>query len=666
MNEGETFRRIMLTLPDGMFFNIIKNYLGKIKTPFHKPDLIDSLISFLLRENTRSRIMESLDDRDIRFLTAVIFLDNPEPKKLFALLADSEDTFSIHHHLLNLEYRLLLMTDTTGKEPVIRCNPFYEVQLEREVFDLSRLFPSRRIDRRETEKSEEPPPWLQDPAAAALLSYLADNPDCLRADGSIKKRQERELKEIFPSLFDMTPAGRKLDLLLYTCESNGLVIRDDTAIGVNWQQCDAFSRLPRADRLVYLWCGTTLRIGSMPPGAAEIYKKLLYSVPADTLFPKTSFARFVHAFLLREGRSGGLQAPFIDSLTALGIIRETGGELYRSSRLFVPEMPESAGPSYIIQQNMLVSIRPETPFSTALRFSRSAEIRRYDIYSEFELTKSSYSRFLRMKTPGGNTEGIFPDTAAVPRNVAALLREWEKDFGKVKLYDGVVLTADESLRHLIEHTPGMDNFITAVPAPGIYVLNRSDYPVWREVLINAGIEQIPSLSTEEESPEVRDITAPVPLPRPMEDMQLLPPKREMPENEIFREHLYRLLEEKKLSKEAYAELKARIDTKLILFPEQMQAGFGMDSKTAEAKGINFMGKVRLIEQAIASGKDVLELIERTSSGDPYRSIVKPVKLDRSRDDLYLLGDELPERSRVEIPVKKLSLVRIRESILFSS
>ena len=219
MNNRELWQRLLLTLPDSRFFDILRNYLGKIKTPFHKPDLISQLTAFFLKEETQRRIVASLTEEDIRVLTAFDFLGTPEPRQLFTLLAETEDTFSLHHHLMNLEYRLLLLTDTSGPAPVIRCNPLLAELIRREVVNPAVLFSSVPVDvpvnGENTVKNSSPSalPWLQETLITAFLSYIDKNRGCLRNDGSFKKRQDRDLRALFPFLFQKHRFGKRLNLL---------------------------------------------------------------------------------------------------------------------------------------------------------------------------------------------------------------------------------------------------------------------------------------------------------------------------------------------------------------------------------------------------------------------------------------------------------------------
>ena len=51
------FKSTLLTLGDDAFFELIRNYLGPIKTPFNKHDLIAQLMAFLRRDEIQDRIV---------------------------------------------------------------------------------------------------------------------------------------------------------------------------------------------------------------------------------------------------------------------------------------------------------------------------------------------------------------------------------------------------------------------------------------------------------------------------------------------------------------------------------------------------------------------------------------------------------------------------------
>ena len=55
------WREALVRLTDQHFFDLMRMYLGVIKTPFNKQRLIEELSSFLRRKENRDRILSLLD-----------------------------------------------------------------------------------------------------------------------------------------------------------------------------------------------------------------------------------------------------------------------------------------------------------------------------------------------------------------------------------------------------------------------------------------------------------------------------------------------------------------------------------------------------------------------------------------------------------------------------
>ena len=110
-----SWKDVFVSLPDAAFFEVVRNYLGPVRTPFHKPDLVGRTAEFFSQDSVRERVLSFIDPEDSRILTIVAFHG-----------ASSEETlrdFSLHlrpsailEKLLNLEERLLIFKKTPGKE----------------------------------------------------------------------------------------------------------------------------------------------------------------------------------------------------------------------------------------------------------------------------------------------------------------------------------------------------------------------------------------------------------------------------------------------------------------------------------------------------------------------------------------------------------------------
>lgn len=662
MTDQETWQRLLLTLPDTVFFDIMRNYLGKIRTPFHKPDLIKRLTAFILNAETQNRIIKCIDKRDARVLTALNFLDEPEPKQLFNLLTETEDPFTLHHHLMNLEYRLLILTDTSGTTPRIRSNPLLRERFRQEVFDLSTLFPSKPL-----ETPVHHIPWLQDTLVTALLSFLGKDPEILKADGQMKKKPETELRQLFPQLFDKTNLGKKIDLLMISLEHCGLIRKKGVNVNVLWDRQSYYTGMSRMDRLCEIWCNILPGLLGSNRNTIEAFLIFIDILPSDRLFSRNALEKIMTAVLLKLNSLSPAPKTFIDVCIALEILYETDENFSRTDSLFFPENENDSDPAFVIQQNLHITVKPEISFEKVLAIARGADLLRYDIYSEYEFTKASFFRFLQTADPGRSLiEILETPQMRIPSPAATLMCEWEREFNKVKLYDGIIVTVDESLRHLVEHTAQIQKLIQAVIAPGVYLFSRDDYSGWREALAEAGIEHLPILSQPESHQENDNMVQNKETFHPSTirlDFTKSTPSRTGVNR--LQDALKQSLNDLILPEEQREELTARIEKRFILFPDQLQADLGQVSKRNEAKGIDYMGKVRLIEQALASARDILEVIERSSTGEPKKYILSPVRLDRTDDHLILTGKKLPEGDAIELQVRKLSLVRKLESVLFN-
>jgi hypothetical protein len=121
------------------------------------------------------------------------------------------------------------------------------------------------------------------------------------------------------------------------------------------------------------------------------------------------------------------------------------------------------------------------------------------------------------------------------------------------------------------------------------------------------------------------------------------------------------LERKGLPKDQRDELALRIDRRVVLTPTQL-VGAAVRYEKLEAKGLDYVGKVRVAEQAIAAGS-LVEIFWRGSKGEPNRALGAPAALEKSSGEVELVLDTAPRGERIRIAVGKISLLRrIKRSI----
>ena len=82
-------------------------------------------------------------------------------------------------------------------------------------------------------------------------------------------------------------------------------------------------------------------------------------------------------------------------------------------------------------------------------------------------------------------------------------------------------------------------------------------------------------------------------------------------------------------------------------------------------GLDYTGKIRLIHRAMDSQTDILELKSNSLPEGKNRILVRPVKIENTDNKHLLIARILPEEEEIEIPVGKLSFVRLLKSSLYT-
>ena len=84
----------------------------------------------------------------------------------------------------------------------------------------------------------------------------------------------------------------------------------------------------------------------------------------------------------------------------------------------------------------------------------------------------------------------------------------------------------------------------------------------------------------------------------------------------------------------------------------------------EAKGLDYGGKLRLAELAVASPTDLLEVVCRNQEGRFETKLVRPLRLEKQGGEALLFAEDLETRQPFQALVSRLSQVRkIKGSLL---
>ncbi len=705
MHDLEVWKASLLYLPEQEFFAIIRNYIGPVQTPFNKHRIIDRLVSFLKQQETIDRTITLIDERDIEMLIPLCFLDNIRFDDLLIYFEHAVPFLELHRHLRNLEERLILFRDTATDPPVLKINPILRKAVEHQI--QASLQETLSITEDEKPVYGENT-WVEDNMLAALFSLLNSFPDVYKADGNLRRKTEQEIAARAPILLEPTPYGKKIDLLLQAAAALDLVYlhRGKAAVSFyHWEELGQISLL-RRQNLIYAAliraCLKQRSIEAEQDKMVQFLSNLIDTVPERTALAEETLTRLVKIQLLKAGIFLGNAEEITYLLLLLGIFTRIGPHRVRKNHPIRPnhttgphlrrepgegrfedfrDKGSEAEQPLIVQANFTVSVKPWFSLDKSLQVASMATIVQYDLFSTYEITKNSFLTALRRGLTADKAVTWLEEHSEVslPQNVVFSLQAWEREFTHIALYRGTVLAVSDEMQHFIEHTGFFDTWVKRRLAPGLYLLDSEEEANWARAMRESGIEYIPDtlsadrMGGEEYLEKEKQESLSSGLTDTISSLSRDDPLRKLfnpveqgggEHSHLLLDHLKRALETSSLPPEMKEEYEARIENKLILYPDQLRP---LEPKPThdEAKGLDYMGKVRVIEHALHNNNTLLEIVERTRAGKPKSSVIKPRSLDQSGEDLLLKGEAVPGGEEVAVRVGKISLVRKVRGSLFS-
>ncbi len=654
----------MVALPDEDFFAIMRNYLGKLKTPFNKHSLIDDLADFLLREDTENRILSMIDNDDALILTSIDFLSGTDIHELHDFLGPDRSFMSIHHLLLNLEERLLIYRDSDSGR--IRISPVFEDLFKNKIVDTNLLFPSMDCNEKKI-----PNLWFTDALVTAFFSFIYKFPDILKLDGTIKKKAQDEINGIFPTLLTEEKTGTRLDLLLQSLESLSLIDINSDELIILENNLKEFSSLDIRERYM-LYASSIIEQNiswKTISNLSDVIDKLLNAVPSGKSYNIGSIKKLLLLIIKKSSINYYNTDSILNSLISLNFLVLTNNRyivnLYLNEQLSGKEFTE---PPLIVQPSFDLTVKPWLCLKDGIKFACLTEIKKFDLYPDFELNRASYTRGHDSKLHSSNIIKTLENLSArpIPQNILVSVESWREDYNRVKIYEGIILSVNPEKRIIIQHLQNLQIYIIKELADGIYLMDTDSVKEWKAIIESAGIS-VPGIQKNLKEIEEKNIYY-KPDSSKFTDIIKIPENTssEAIEDFNFMDELNSRLNSLNLHSDEHNGFKIRISKKLILFPDQIQHGNIRTEKT-EASGMDYIGKVRLIERAIESKSELLEV----TFGNPIEKLsiylVKPVDFDKSKEDLLLNAISLPEEDKIELIVRKMSKVkRLKSSLFYSS
>ncbi|MDX9959513.1 MAG: hypothetical protein RBT68_13815, partial [Spirochaetia bacterium] len=694
--ELKRWRDALIADSGDLLINAYKRWVGPIRTPFNKHDLMASLEAYLRKPATQDLIVE-LMDREDRLVAAVLHfggdMDTPALERFVDGRTAKGRIAGAHITILRERLVIYAYKDGTGKEFISLVPALHDcLSKVLQPDDLIGAGEARHLDARLDEATPaipEPDPFA---AFCALVSCGVHFQPAFKNLSVPVKRAGAMLAQTAPRL---VPGGEAIKSAMQALLRAGAFVMDSRSrpmadpqsfIGI----CDAAGVLAPAYLVVAdaeLPCSTAM--------AASGAVAVLAALPPALALAPASMERVAGVVLLRHaGASAGdpgtatlgaveaiqLAGVLSDRFTESGLLRELSGGYLRSTAAaaaFVQLCTKGtvAGqerPGVVVEGSHEIRILPEASPSVRAYIASVARLESTGTVWTATLDRAAA---MAAYSFGFTAEAMatFLETHSgrpLPQGFRFSLDAWESEARAVRVRTGIVVALDGHLASILDHAPGAAALVREKLGEGVYLLAARDLETAGKALASAGIPvdlrgEILAATRQAAMLEVHNwrletsfghvgspdqATSARTFPEPLafssnsckldkEPSQLL-------------DHLLSRIDEMDLPEKARTELADRVQARLILSDDQLEVAAGSRHTGGEISvgALDYQGKNRLVEASLRAGF-VIELIWTDESGQRCTTRGVPVDVSRSPGlDMVSVMDHRT-RSVVSLPLE---------------
>jgi hypothetical protein len=677
----------LLTSGTESLLGAVRNYIGPVKTPYDKRDLVAKLEAFLRRAETKESLLSLLDAFDVKILGSSILVGPVTEQALKDLFAGELPLFELGVRISNLLDRLLLFRYQAGGRRLVAVNPLLSEELRARTTDPKGLFGQEAKD--ETIGGKTSGSVADAKAAVALFAFLFHSPLSTRKGGGLTKRGTERAAALLPGL--AAAVGDRPGVLARALTASGILSGSDEED--RGPDHEIFARL-LADWGEYLpfYLTACLVVGRGAARAlAFVLSAALESLSADIVFTRSGLARWLR-IVARISHFDADPAAALPALEELGILSPCGNGL----ALVLPQGEGvDSGPAQgilVVEGAHALHLMPEAGLADRLFVGCVARPVSVGTVWSFEVDRDTVRRALAAGFSASTMKSRFESMSgtALPQSFVFSLSAWEEEYRSLRLYRGFTLIADARLQPIIERSGALGKIVAERLAPGVYFLSAVTSEEAAAALAAAGLD-VPPLTQGGSSPGWRssDIAGESGAPWPTsassepgarsrieslrDSVSILRRGESSVDGDVA--HGMRLNPERRLaelraylmssgrSEEERRELSDRIERRLVLTERQI-AQSDPKPERLEAGGLDYLGKVRIVERALRTVGDRLEVLYRLPGAEPVRALLRPVRLDKNEKGLVLEAEDLGTGGPARVPLGAVSTVRRVRASLF--
>lgn len=695
------WRESFLLLEENRFFEIMRMYLGEIKTPYNKQKLIESLSAFFRKRENLVTVKSFLTKEEIEIICAIVFIPDATESKLINFFENSFTYSFLYETLRNLEERLIIFSSKTEyNEERIELAPIFDEAFY-DLINIKNLLPEIEYTEKESEISVITPEFI-----SCFTSYVIENPNIAKQDGTLKKHTLETASLIFGL------QKNRLSVLYSSFLNLSILKESGKGVEVDWSKLYQFVNQSFIEQIVYIAVSST---GHFSRDSLRVQAQTLIDTFVNLgdiaftrdLFLRTGFlaaarprdvevskgigtGRF--AKMISESRAriagvsnvdaagfataGGLDRVF-DVALALGLIyecgtSENGSPVYKRALDFNKSKSESQTASenstslrgmINIEAGMELNLMPGFAVKDFIELTKFISLKRVDTVCSFSISRQSIMRGFDYGLTSEKIISLLKERCPyeIPQTLLVQIEEWSASYSMASFYKGFVLKLEGKAAMVAEHNSVLAPYIHTVIAPGIFLLDVKDDTEAMELIKASGLDfigKIKTAKTENESLEFMKLNL---YGKKIDDNSGLDKPDEIIETESSEElekNLYAELDKLSLDAEQRDSLELRIDHKVIVNPSQLNTNV-IRLERISADGMDFAGKVYVVEQAIKCEEN----IELQFGQNGLIVFGLPVALTKRRDETYVEMNLIPENVIREYEIGKASSVkRIRKNI----
>ncbi len=691
-NGISRWQEAISSLPDKQFFNTMRLYLGKIKTPYNKQRLTEQLASFIRKPENLTNIITLLDSFDVEILTALSLIPKASQETLVQFFSGTFSMTELYAEIINLTERLLIYKDKdeiSGKE-FLAINPLIKENLL-PYLDSKLIFPDFKAEILSIEDVFTISPNL----IAAFISYIKIRGISCKSDGAIKKNDKTRLAEIFPG------KEKFVQHLMTAFVNLSLVTENEKGFQLDTQRAKAFAALNEPQQYALLCAAAVSRfsrdglkkeaqllldcITSIPENgfsrAAILRLAFLagtYTEDGSAVAKKSRFSQILEAARQENSaepeQNAELLDRMIDCAIEFGLLQKIGKttqnqELYKGADFShsTNVSPESTMVPKVlnIDSTFTVTLLPGLSLCQLLPLTDFMMIKKCGVVTEYEITRQSVSSGF---DAGWNPDSIFECISnytnyQIPQNLKINISDWYNSYSSAMLYHGYILKVRENNISLAENNPKIKKYIKEKLAEGIYLLNIPAGSSISDFISESSLEFMGSVKTSDSKSEFTSF----PLLRSghkigigrlngASDFSESAKKTSVSQAGELLKNLQAILDSQQMEAQQKESLAHRISSRLILSENQLKNA-AIRNEILEADGMDFAGKVHLTEAAIKD-EDLMEIQMPCADGTGFFTIVgHPLGLSRQPGEAVMRFEVEPTKEIQNLLVSRITHLR---------